>query len=459
MGVDMFVADAVSDFARNITYDSVPDAVRKRAKHLILDAVGIAFASGQYDFARRALAGRARLGNGDSDVIGFDARLPLRDAVTLNGILVHGLDYDDTYLPGSIHLTASAVPTALGVAAHLNRSGRDLLTACIVGLEVAARIALAGRGTLHLAGFHPTGVCATFSSALIAGRLLDLTTQELNMAQGIALSTAAGTVQPMQDGSWTKRFHPGWAGAGGITAAYLASGGYTGPGAAYEGRYGFYNVYLGAHASEADPKVLSADLGERWEFPRTSIKLYPACHHIHAFLNAALVLQRRHDIDPNDIKSVRALVASTALPLVCEPAATKCRPASSYIAQFSLQYAVACCLARRRFGLAEIEEPCFTDTRLTALAEKVTCEVDLNSGFPKFRSGEIIVTTMDGREYAQRENILPDEPATDEAIVAKFMINAQMVLPEPRAARIRDMILGIDTERNALHISRALGEN
>jgi len=94
---------------------------------------------------------------------------------------------------------------------------------------------------------------------------------------------------------------------------------------------------------------------------------------------------------------------------------------------------------------------------LDALAQKVGYEIDPHSGYPKFRSGEVIVTMEGGRELRQRENILPDEPAADEAIVAKFMDNARMVMPESRAAEIRDMILAIDTEPNALRISRALG--
>ncbi|MCC6534990.1 MAG: MmgE/PrpD family protein [Burkholderiales bacterium] len=453
----MVIADALARFAGDIEYDSVPPEVRGRAKHLLLDAVGIALASGKYEFARRALAGLRQAGEGDIDVIGLGVTLPLRDAVLMNGILVHGLDYDDTYLPGSMHLAASCASTALGVAAHVGASGRELLTAFIAGLEVAARLAGASKGLLHAAGFHPTSVCATFSAALIAGRLMGLTSRELTMAQGIALSTSAGTIQPMQDGSWTKRMHPGWAGAGGITAAYLARGGYTGPAAAYEGRFGFYNVYLGSRAPDADLATITAELGERWEFTRTSIKLYPACHQIHAFLNAAIALKQAHAIEAQAVRCVRALVASAAIPLVCEPAADKCQPASSYSAQFSLQYALGCALARGRFGLAEIEQDAFTDPGLVALAHKVGYEIDPNSGYPKYRSGEVIVEMSDGGVLRQRENILPDEPAADAAIVAKFMDNARMVLPDARAAELRHRILSIDTEPDAARASRALG--
>ncbi|MBI4189164.1 MAG: MmgE/PrpD family protein [Betaproteobacteria bacterium] len=455
----MLIADTLSKFAADLKYETVPPPVRERAKHLMLDAIGIAFASGKYEFSRRALSGIRRLGEGDADVIGFSTRLQLRDSVLMNGLLVHGLDYDDTYLPGSIHLTASSVPTALGMSAHVGTSGRNLLTACVLGLESGARLAVAGKGGFQQAGFHPTGVCGAFASALIAGRLMELTPQQLTMAQGIALSTAAGSMQPIRDGSWTKRMHPGWAGAAGITAASMARGGFVGPAAAYEGRFGFYTMYLGNEAANADMSLVTANLGENWEFPRASIKLYPAGHLSHAFMNAAIKLVREHRINPKEVQFVRTLVAKTAVPLICEPAETKRRPTSSYMAQFSLPYAMACCLTRGRFGLAEIEEASFNNPDLIALAEKVEYEIDPNSSYPKFRSGEVIIKMKDGRELRRRENILPDEPAPNETIVAKFMDNAQLVMPDARAKAIRDMVLAMEDEPDARRISRALGGN
>src|SRR3990172_4818375 len=89
----------LAEFAASFDYDAIPGPVRVRAKHLALDAVGIALASTQFDFAHRAFSALADLGGmGGSVVLGFSSRLPLRDAVVMNGILVHGLDYDDTHV-------------------------------------------------------------------------------------------------------------------------------------------------------------------------------------------------------------------------------------------------------------------------------------------------------------------------------------------------------------------------
>ncbi len=450
------ISDALSKFARVLRYEDIPTAVAQRAKLLMLDGVGIAFASSTFEFAKKALAGVSRFGPGNTVVIGLDRSLPLRDAVLINGILVHGLDYDDTYLPGAVHLASSNIPCALGMAAETCASGRDFLTACIVGLETAARVGLGGKGGFQKAGFHPTSICGTMSSSLVAGHLMGLDQEALNRAQGIALSLASGSMQPIQDGTWTKRMQPGSAAANGITAAALADGGFTGPLAAYEGRFGFYSIFLGSLAGNADPRLVTHALGDNWEFARSSFKLYPACHQSHAFINAAIKMATEHKLQVEDIESVTTLVAEITKDIVCEPAEAKSRPDSSSLAQFSLPYAMAATLTRKRFGLAEIEESAYTDPRLVTLAQKVRYEIDPKAGFPTTRTGEVIVTLRNGTQLRERNEIRPDELASEHSIIAKFMANASMAMNSSRAKEICERILAVECEPNIKPLCQAL---
>ena len=450
------LSQRVADFVATARWEDIPADVRERAALVMLDAIGNAFAASRYPFAPVALSALSNLGSGDSVVIGMAARLALRDAVVMNGILVHGLDYDDTYLPGSVHLSASSVPTVLALGARHKTSGKDALLACLLGLEIGARIAQAAQGGFVNAGFHATGIAGAFGAAVAAGRVMQLDAQQHALAQGIALSFTASTLQPLQEGSWTKRVHPGWAGASGITAAAFAQSGYVGPMQAYDGRFGLYTCFLGEHAKNARPERVLEGLGETWEFTRTSIKLYPACHQLHAFMNAAIRIARKHTLTADNVESVRALVADAAIPLVCEPMASKLKPSGSYSAQFSLPYSVACALQRGRFGLDEIEAPSYTDASLLALAQKVTYEIDPNSGFPKSRSGELIVKMKDGRTLRERDDILPDEPAGADAIVAKFEQNIEARLSRAEAARVRDAVLGLEHVSDVNELVRLL---
>ncbi len=456
MNTAQTLSQHVAQFVASRAYEDIPQRVRERAKLVMLDAIGTAFAASRYPFAPVALSALSSLGSGDSAVIGMNATLALRDAVVMNGILVHGLDYDDTYLPGSVHLSASCVPTVLGMGAHAKANGKDMLMACLLGLEISARIAAAAKGGFVNAGFHATGIAGVFGSTVAAGRLMHLDAAQHTLAQGVALSMTSGTLQPLQEGSWTKRLHPGWAGASGITAAAFARAGYVGPAQAYEGRFGLYTCFLGEHAAGAQPRLVVEGLGETWEFTRTSIKLFPACHQLHAFMNCAITLAKAQTFSADNVASVRALICDAAVPLVCEPLASKLKPASSYSAQFSLPYSVACALTRGKFGLQEIEAPAYTDTELLKLAQKVTYENDPNAGFPKSRSGEIIVTMKDGRELRCRDDILPDEPASAEAIVAKFMQNIDGILSASQADQIRDTVLALERVEESAALVRGL---
>ncbi len=451
------LSQTVAAFVAAVQPRQIPSSVRERAGLVMLDAIGNAFAASRYPFAPVALSALGSLGGGDSTVIGMDTRLALRDAVVMNGILVHGLDYDDTYLPGSVHLSASCVPAVLAMGTQGKASGNDMLMATVLGLEVSARIAAAAKGGFVNAGFHATGIAGVFGSAVAAGRLMKLDAAQHALAQGVALSVTSSTLQPMQEGAWTKRLHPGWAGASGITAAAFARAGYVAPAQAYEGRFGLYTCFLGEHAAGAQPGAVVEGLGEQWEFTRTSIKLFPACHQLHAFMNAAITLSKQQAFTADNVDSVRALIADAAVPLVCEPLAAKLKPATSYSAQFSLPYAVACALQRGRFGLNEIEVPSYTDGALLALAGKVKYEIDPNPGFPKSRSGEVIVKMKDGRELRCRDNILPDEPASAEAIVRKFTQNTDGILTASQAAQIRDSVLGLDALVDCSAFVRTLG--
>ena len=458
------IAQALAAFVHNLEFDAIPAAVRERAAYLMLDATGIALASTRWDFAHKSLSavqGLAGSGGGRKcTVLGMPARLPLRDAVLLNGILVHGLDYDDTHVPGVIHATASAFPCALGVGEHLGLSGRAVLTAYVAGIETGARLGAVAKGAFHQIGFHPTGLIGAYACALLAGRLLGATPAQLHMAQGITLSTGAGSLEFLEDGSWSKRLHPGWAGVAGITGAALARQGFVGPQRPYEGRFGLFPSHLGPLAEGCDYALATAGLGETWELEQVAVKPFPICHFAHGCADAALALRREHGLRPEDIAEIRALVPREVIKTICEPVANKLRPVSDYDAKFSLPFIVAACLVRGRFGLAELEADALHDETILALAAKVRYEADPASPFPRAYSGELVLTTRDGRELRQREHInrgAAERPLANAEIEAKFLDNAQRAVSRERAGRIRDALLGLEDCPDVRELAALLG--
>jgi 2-methylcitrate dehydratase PrpD len=455
------VAEALARFTAELGFDGIPLAVIARAKHLMLDAVGIALASTGFDFAHRTLtAMRGLAGEGETPVIGFPGLLPMRDAALVNGVLIHGLDFDDTHTGGVVHPTASLLPTVLAVGARLRASGGAAITAYVAGVEAAARLGAVARGGFHQIGFHPTGLIGAFACALAAGKLMGLTTEQLVMAQGITLSAAAGSLEFLEDGAWTKRFHPGWAANAGITAAALAQQGFVGPKRAYEGRFGLYPSHLQERYEPADLGLATRDLGEIWELTQVAVKPFPACHFTHACADAAIALRRAHSLDPRGIEHIEALVPAEVVKTVCEPVANKRCPANAYDAQFSIPFIVAAALIRGRFTLAELTPAAISDPEILALAERVDYRVDPASGFPRYYSGELVVTTVDGRSLRHREHMnrgCGDRPLSETEILAKFRDNTRRAAAPERAREIAETILGLDTAGDLREVAGRLG--
>ncbi|WP_242139943.1 MmgE/PrpD family protein [Sphingomonas sp. TREG-RG-20F-R18-01] len=433
-------------FANELTIDRVPSTVLERARHLILDAVGTGIAAIGAPWANRAFAAAEELGQGTAPVLGHGRALAPRDAAMLNGILMHGLDYDDTHAGGIIHATVSAFPTALVAADRADASGADLLLAYIAAMEVSTRVASVSGGAFHGFGFHPTGLIGAFGSTVAAARLLGLDPSQSAMAQGIVLSMAGGSLEFLEDGAWTKRLHPGWAASSAITAATLARHGYVGPTAAYEGRFGLYALYLRDAAPEHIARA-TAGLGDVWEIDNVAVKPLPACHMTHAAIDAAIWLRQEHGLRGADIAEVTVLVPEAVIPIVCEPAAPKRTPATGYDAQFSIPYTVATALLTGSFTLDALDPAALRDPAVRDLAGRVAYAIDPDTDYPTHFTGEVIVQTRDGRTLRRREGVnrgAADRPLSNADISRKFVENATRTIDAPRAEAIRAAILAID---------------
>lgn len=441
------LSQRLAQFAYSFDLAAVPPPVVATARHCILDAIGIGLAASTFEFARRSMAGVVALaGSGEHAVIGSQTRLPARDAALLNGLLIHGLDYDDTHTASVVHASASAVPVLLAEGMRQRVDGARALAAYVLAVETAARLGQHAGGWWQKVGFHPTGVVGVFGATLAAGYLQRGTPAALAHAQGLALSMASGSMEFLDDGAWTKRLHPGWAAASGITAATLAVHGFEAPQRAYEGRFGLFATYLGAHAPPPDVDPL-ASLGSEWETATVALKPYPVCHYSHACGDAALLLRKRHAIDAGDIAAVTVRLHPNQFPVVCEPLAAKRCPQSEYDAKFSLPYFVAACLVRGRFTLEELEDASRVDPQILSLCERVRCDVDPHSAFPQHFSGAVEIEMRDGRRYAHSERIqrgAAEHPLTDDEIVRKFMDNALRVLSLAQAERLCEAVLGLD---------------
>ena len=456
------IATRLANFACGLRRDAVPDEIFHKAKLLLLDMVGAALASASFDFGRHAVAGLLAFGSGPATVIGFHDKLALRDAALANGILVHGLDYDDTSIYGRVHPSGSCGTTVLALGGDLGVSGTELLLSYIAALECTVRLGAVVKGGFQQRGFHPTGVVGTFGAAIAASRLLGLSPHQTAMAQGIALSMASGSQEFAAEGAWTKRLHPGWAGTAGMTAAALAKGGFTGPELAYEGKRGLYRLYLADLAEQCDLSLATHRLASDWQIATIAHKPLPACYFNVPTIDAAVRLAEQYQLRPADIANVTALLPGAAVQLVCEPKNAKRRPRDSYAAQFSVYFTTAAALIRRGFTLDDLGDEALRDPDILSLADRVDYAIDDHTTFPRFYSGAVVITTRDGRTLEAREDVnrgAPERPMSEAEIVAKFTDAAERVFTPAKTARLVETLLAVDKIDNVASLVQQLGRN
>ena len=445
------VAGRIAQFVETLSAEDIPAAVQANAKLHALDALGIGVASSDMDFGRAIHQAGCDTGTGEeSRTLGFGTHLPAAAAALVNGTLMHGLDFDDTHIGAIYHATAPALATALAVGEAQHAGGEAVLTAYVIGLEVGCRLAAAGAGQFHAHGFHPTAIAGAFAATCVAGRLYGLSLDALNDALGLCGSQAAGILEV--EGSWLKRLHPGWAAHSGIIAAYLGRAGFHGPATVFEGRRGVFATHLGEIPAAEDFGL--EDLGERWMSPEIAFKPYPCCHFTHAFADATFeVLKelRRDRLRADDVAHVECPITPAMKASVTEPVDAKIAPKTIYGALFSVQYVVASALLTGVVDLATFYDKPLDDPETLDLARKVSCPDDPSSDYPHHFPGEVAVELADGTTVRRRVSSsygTPDNAMSAEDVTAKFLTNAQRVLPEAQARTVAGLMAEIELERD-----------
>ena len=292
-----------------------------------------------------------------------------------------------------------------------------------------------------------TGSANVFGAAAAAARLRGLDAATTTRALGIAGSMASGLLEFLADGSSTKRLHPGWAAHAGVQAARLAAHGATGPTTVIEGRFGLYRAFLGREDVDVEGEL--ADLGERWETPRIAFKPYPACHFLHASVDAAAQAAGDRGLAPGDIAEIVATVPPAAVDLVLEPLEPKLRPRTEYEAKFSLPYSVAARLVHGRVDVLTYTDAAIADPDVLELAGRVRYEVqDYTTPGSGFRGGARIRTT--GGETLSAEldyqRGAPENPMSAEEVREKYRTNAGLALDAVDAERLELALLGLEDE-------------
>lgn len=386
-----FPSEILATFAAELQFEDIPAPVMRRTEDLMLDWVGSTLAGKGARPVETIAWFAQQMGpaDGDAEVLISRRRTSVLFAALVNAAACHFAEQDDVHNGSVFHPAAVVFPPALAVAQSLGSSGRELLTAVVAGYEVGIRVGeFLGRS--HYKVFHTTGTAGTLAAAAAVGRLLNLTPAQMLQAFGSAGTQAAGLWEFLRDAADSKQLHTAKAAANGLTAAYLASQGFTGARHIFEGAQGM----AAGMSSDADPARLTDRLGTRWALAETSFKFHSSCRHTHPAADALQQVMAAHNLSPHDIASVSAHVHQGAIDVL----GPVVNPKTVHQAKFSMGTVLGLIAQFGSAGLTEFEQH-FNDPRVVQLRDKIKMELDaeVDRAYPQRWIGKVSVQTTDGR--------------------------------------------------------------
>ena len=399
----MGATEILANYGISSESDQIPQSVIHEGKRCFINFLAVSLYASR-DPSLDILLDVFKLEGGkqQSSIAGVRARTTIQNAALANGYLGHLEDYDDTHFPTVIHPSSPTLPSSLSIGEHLSASGKDVLVASILGMELCCRIGMAVHPHHYNEGWHITGTCGVFGSAIAAGRILGLSADQMIAALGIAGTQASGIREVF--GSMTKPFHPGRSAQSGLLATLLAQRGFTSAETILEGRRGFGAVL----SDKCDWNVATNALGERWELQMNGLKPYACGVVIHPLIDAMIAFRNNQGIDYRDVHSMAVgLIDGSAFP-------------------------------------AQYTDSRVLDPDVANLRDKIDATIDPRMGED---STEISITLRNGTSH--EETVLhatgaPENPLSDSMLNEKFRVLSEGILPNTQIEHLLDLLWNMD---------------
>jgi 2-methylcitrate dehydratase PrpD len=429
----------IVDFSLDTKWDDLPESVQHQSKRALMDNLGVLIAGGTTPASRitNAFVEDQMTGNSPKaacTVVSTGKKVSAVGAALANGIAANGLDMDDGYNAAKGHPGAALLPVVLASAELATGvSGRDVLTALVVGYELAIRAALIRHASYTT--YHSTGSWGAIGGAAAGGKLLDLDSRQLRHAMGIAEYFAP--IAPMMKGievvAMTKD-SISWGAMVAMSSILLACKGFTGVKPIF--------------ADGPGPELVKR-LGRDWLIMDLYHKPYACCYWIQAPIAGALTLIKGHGLSPEQIALIRVHSFQEATRLSCAV------PSDTEEAQYNLAYGLACAVLKGKVGPQEVTPPAIYDPQILAFMDKIEPVEDkeIQKTFPAKRQARVEIKTTDGRVF---ESGVVDAPwgvsanrPTDQDLIEKFEMVTGPVLGKIRSQELQDMIWNLEREPKA----------
>jgi len=448
----MSITQELAKYCHSLKFQQLPHEVVDRVKYFFLDFIGVCIRGSQEDSSKSMYRfiremGRSRQGG---VVIGTKERAPHLYSALANGTSAHAIEMDDVNNESSLHPGVVVFSAALATSEMVGGSAKKLIEAAILGYEVMIRLGkAAGAENSYKRGFHPTGTCGSFGASVAASKILGLDEKGLLNALGIAGSQAAGSMEYLAQGAWTKRFHAGWAAHSGMVAAQLARKGFRGPTSIIEGRDGFLHAY----SNGADPSKVLEGLGSGFEILRTSVKPHGCCRYMQPPIDAILKIVKENGLPAEKVEKVRVGILRAGAHLIAEPSEEKYSPQSVVDAQFSMPFGAAVAVLYRKAGLGEFHLSKIRSEEVNQMMKRVECvaDPDLEKTFPKQWCATAEISTKDGKRYFTKIEYCkgdPENPLSWDELIEKFHDLSHGLMSKNQRLKIIDQVRSLEMIRD-----------
>jgi len=426
------ITQTLADFVAEHPSRGWSDAVDHEAHRTFLNWAGCAVGAAQHDTAQAALAAVQVLQPAaQATLLGRHERVDVASAALINGISSHTFDFDDTHLKPIIHPAGPVASALLALAELTGASGRALIDALVLGIDVSCRVGNAMYPEHYDRGWHITGSTGMLGAAAACARLLQLDAPRTAMALGIAASQPIGVRE--QFGTMTKPFHPGGAARAGLMAALMAQHGYTASSRALEAPRGMMQTI----STKNDWPQVTSELGQRFEISFNTYKPFACGIVIHPSIDACAQL-RAQGVAPQLVERIELKVHSLVLELT-----GKKEPADGLQAKFSVYHGCAAGLSFGRAGEDEFADAIVNRADMVALRRKVVATVDDSIDEA---SADVTAVLTDGRRvrvFVEHAIGSLARPMSDAQLEAKFHGMADPVLGAERCSALIQACWGL----------------
>ncbi|WP_277584108.1 MmgE/PrpD family protein [Psychrobacillus antarcticus] len=412
----MNLSEEIALYIRNITFEQLPEEVVHFTKLCIVDYYSSLIKGKDAPPVEMMSAVIRELG-GDvqaSTITGFQTSVT--NAAFVNGGASHVIELDDIHKASIVHAATVILPAALAIAEWKKLTGKDLITAVVVGYEIAFRVGETVSPS-HYYYFHNTATCGTFGATAAVAKLLDLSEKQIVEAIGSAGTQAAGLWEFIEDGAMSKQLHPGKAAMNGVLSCLLAQKGFTGAQKILEGRRGFFE----AMSEEYDVDKMTDGLGSTYKIMENSFKIHASCRHTHSVMDLLCAYhQTLATKNVDDILKIEIGTYQVALNIT-----DNTNPQTLYAAKFSLQFCAALALLKETGGYTAYTESTLQDSSIRTLMARINVDRDeeIHSKYPLEWGAKISVHWKNG-EVDRLQSLFPvgdpENPVSEEVLIAKF---------------------------------------